>query len=168
MIYVNTTDALGEGAQQAICDELRRFNLENNGVFFTARELAANAPRPLYAVARDGEGRLLGGLLAETQFAWMKLSIISVVPAARGCGVGSRLLAAAEAEAVSRGCRYAYADTMDYQAPMFYQKLGYKLVGRLEDWDSHGHDKLVFTKDLMVARQHPPECDHATPRGLEL
>ncbi len=148
MVQINTTDALGEEVQDAICEELRHFNIENNGVFLSARELPANAPRPLYVVARDPEGLLLGGLLAETQFAWMKLSIMAVVPATRRCGIGSRLLAAAEAEAVIRGCRYAYADTMDYQAPIFYQKLGYKLAGRLEDWDSHGHAKVFFVKSI--------------------
>jgi len=102
MIHLSTTDALCESVHQAICDELRRFNIEANGVFFAARELALNSPRPLYVVARDDEGRLCGGLLAETQFAWIKLSILAVVPAARGGGVGSCMLAAAETEAMNR------------------------------------------------------------------
>ena len=148
MIHVSTTDSLVEDDREAICDELRRFNVENNGAFFADRELPANAPRPLYVVARDSDGRLLGGLLAETQFTWMKLSIMAVISAARGRGIGSRLLAAAEAEAFVRGCRYVYADTMDYQAPAFYEKLGYVIAGRLEAWDSHGHAKLMFAKRL--------------------
>ena len=115
-------------------------------------------------MARDGEGLLLGGLLAETQFAWMKLSIMAVVPAARGRGVGSRLLAAAEAEAVIRGCRYAYADTMDYQAPGFYQRLGYGLAGKLEGWDSHGHAKMFFTKSLMAVPRHPDQGCEIRPQ----
>jgi hypothetical protein len=32
-------------------------------------------------------------------------------------GVGRSIVETAEAEAVRRGCRYAYLDTMDYQAP---------------------------------------------------
>ena len=148
MVLISTTDAPDDGDREAICDELRRFNVESNGAFFAARELPANAPRPLCAVARDSAGRLLGGLLAETQFAWMKLSIMAIIPAARRCGIGSRLLAAAEAEALVRGCRYGYVDTMEYQAPAFYQKLGYQIAGRLEDWDSHGHAKLFLVKPL--------------------
>jgi GNAT superfamily N-acetyltransferase len=73
---------------------------------------------------------------------------MAVVPAERGQGTGSRLLAAAEAEAVARGCRYVYVDTMDYQAPIFYSKRGYEAAGRLEDWDSHGHSKCFFVKRL--------------------
>jgi len=148
MIHIDIADFLAPCDREAICDELRRFNIENNRAFFAARELPANAARPLSLAARDAQGRLLGGLLAETQFAWMKVSIMAVIPAARGRGIGSRLMAAAEGEAVVRGCRYAYADTMDYQAPAFYQKLGYAIAGKLEEWDSHGHAKLFFTKRL--------------------
>jgi ribosomal protein S18 acetylase RimI-like enzyme len=66
----------------------------------------------------------------------------------RGRGIGSELLRVAEHEAVRRGCLYAYVDTMDYQSPDFYRGAGYTLVGQLDDWDSHGHAKLLFTKRL--------------------
>jgi len=55
----------------------------------------------------------------------------------------------AEQEATARGCRYAYVDTMDYQAPTFYRKLGYQLAGQLDDWNSRGHAKCFFTKRLV-------------------
>lgn len=148
MIHIIKTDDPGEEVKEAICTDLRQFNLENNGPFFAARELPANAPRPLCVAARDDAGRILGGLLGETQFAWLKVSIMTVIPSARRQGIGSRLLLAAESEAISRGCRYAYADTMEYQAPGFYQRLGYQLAGKLEDWDSHGHAKFFFVKRL--------------------
>lgn len=37
---------------------------------------------------------------------------------------------------------------MDYQAPDFYQRAGYRVAGQLPDWDSHGHTKLFFVKLL--------------------
>jgi hypothetical protein len=39
---------------------------------------------------------------------------------------------------------------MDYQAPDFYQCLGYTIAGRLDDWDSHGHAKLFLVKRLIA------------------
>jgi hypothetical protein len=63
MIHIATTYSLAAAELEAVRDELRRFNAENNSAFFTARELPANAARPLYAVARDPQGLLLGGLL---------------------------------------------------------------------------------------------------------
>jgi GNAT superfamily N-acetyltransferase len=149
MVHVRTTDSLSEDVTEVINDQLRRFNVEKSGAFFTARELPSNASRPLYVVACDVEGRTLGGLFAETQFAWLKVSIMAVIAGSRGQGIGSRLVAAAEDEAAARGCRHAFVDTMEYQAPGFYQKLGYQIAGRLEDWDSHGHSKFFFVKELV-------------------
>jgi len=97
----------------------------------------------------------VGGLMAETQFKWLKVLLMAVAEGHRGRGVGRGLLAIAEREASARGCEYAFLDTMEYQAPGFYQKLGYVVAGRLEDWDSHGHAKFFFTKRLSPAgRDH--------------
>lgn len=148
MIDISVSGDLAEDVTEAIYDVLWRYNVEQNGAFFDARERPEHAARPLFAVARDGDGQLLGGLTAETQFAWLRVSIMAVVAGERNRGTGRRLLAAAEDEAIRRGCRYAYVDTMDYQAPGFYQKLGYAVVGRLEDWDSHGHAKVFLVKRL--------------------
>lgn len=151
---IRTSEDLDEADAEAIYEALRAYNVERNGAFFAARERPEHAPRGLYVIARDGNGRVIGGLTAETQFAWLRVSIMAVVAADRNQGTGRRLMAAAEEEAIRRGCRYAYVDTMDYQAPGFYQKLGYAVVGRLEDWDSHGHAKYFLVKQLV-----PPDED---------
>jgi len=55
---------------------------------------------------------------------------------------------AAEAEAVARGCRYAAVDTAEFQAPGFYGKPGYAVVGRFENRDGQGHAKLFLTRAI--------------------
>ncbi|ABI72294.1 hypothetical protein [Shewanella frigidimarina] len=35
----------------------------------------------------------------------------------------------AEAEAIKRGCMIAQLDTLDFQAPRFYQDLGFNIIG---------------------------------------
>ena len=45
--------------------------------------------------------------------------------------VGRALLSSAEQVAKERGCKYAFADTMDYQAPGFWENVGYKVAARL-------------------------------------
>jgi ribosomal protein S18 acetylase RimI-like enzyme len=132
----------------AITDPLRLYNREKNSAFFTARDLPENAPKPLYIVAYDEQGDIAGGLIAESQFAWLKIEIVAVRAEVRQRGVGSHLMRLAEEEGLRRGCKYAFLDTMSYQAPQFYQKAGYRIAGKIADWDSHGNTKYFFTKSL--------------------
>jgi ribosomal protein S18 acetylase RimI-like enzyme len=143
--------ALAPETQDTIYGMLRAYNRACSPEFYSARELPENAAQPLNVVALDEQGMVLGGVIAETQFAWLKVSYLVVATEQRHRGIGRRLMELAEHEAAARGCRYAYVDTMDYQAPEFYRKLGYQIAGQLDDWDSHRHAKYFFTKDLVVS-----------------
>jgi ribosomal protein S18 acetylase RimI-like enzyme len=54
-------------------------------------------------------------------------------------------MAAVEAEARSLGCRGAYLDTFSFQAPKFYEKLGYREFGRIADFPA-GFDRIWLMK----------------------
>jgi GNAT superfamily N-acetyltransferase len=95
---------------------------------------------------------VVGGLLAETQLAWLRISLMAVNPAWRSRGIGGALLAEAERQALARGCRHAYADTMEYQAPRFYLAHGFAIAGEVPDGDSHGHRKLYLSKQLTASQ----------------
>ena len=133
---------------EAVRHELRSFNAEANPVFWAARGQPGGDPRPLNVFALDERRAVIGGLLGSTQFAWLRIDIMATAQASRRRGIGSALLARAEDEARARGCRHAYVDTMTYQAPAFDERAGYRIVGRLDDWDSHGHAKLFLVKAL--------------------
>ena len=150
MFQVDLVDSLSPDAIGAMETSLRDFNREQNATFWHARGLPENAARALHICARADDGRAIGALTGETQFKWFKISLMSVEPSARRRNVGTRIMQLAEAEATRRGCQYAYVDTMDYQAPDFYQRLGYTVAGRLDDWDSHGHAKLFLVKRLIA------------------
>jgi ribosomal protein S18 acetylase RimI-like enzyme len=141
-------EELSDEKRESVCSMLRDFNRAGNPIFYAARELPENLPRPLNIIACDAEKSVVGGLLAETQFAWLKISILVVAESARRDGIGRRLMDLAEREAANRGCEYAYLDTMDFQAPDFYCKLGYQIAGKIDNWDSQGHTKFFFTKRL--------------------
>lgn len=147
-VSLKVLDAIDAEFREVIYSELRAYNREHNGGFYAAIGDPANAAQPLFVAAVDSQQRPLGGLFAETQLAWLKIDIMAVRSDARRLGVGRMLLETAEKEAIRRGCRHAVVDTMDYQAPAFYQKLGYQTVGRLDDWDSAGHAKLYLVKSL--------------------
>lgn len=125
---------------------LRAHNHEANPVFMRELETSPAVSMTLFALAEDGS--VAGGLIGETQGRWFKVNIIAVHATRRRGGLGTRLLRAAESEARSRGCDRVFLDTMDYQAPRFYEACGYTRRCELEDWDSHGHSKLIYVKEL--------------------
>jgi GNAT superfamily N-acetyltransferase len=92
-------------------------------------------------VARDPEGRVRGGLQGVIVGAWLATDLVWVEESHRRSGLGSRLLAEAEAEARRRGCKWAILATFDYQAPGFYSRRGYVEYSRMEDfpWGSTRH-----------------------------
>jgi GNAT superfamily N-acetyltransferase len=101
----------------------------------------------LTLLLRDENGALLGGLLGDTYWGWLHVAILWLEAKARRHGHGSRLLAAAEAEAVRRGCHHAHLDTMSFQALPFYEKHGYKVMGILDDLPI-GHKRIFLSKEL--------------------
>lgn len=78
---------------------------------------------------------------------WLDIDILWVAEPLRGRGYGTALMTAAEDAARSRRCLYARVATHGFQAKGFYEKLGYRVVGQLEDWPP-GHTAYMLRKDL--------------------
>ena len=140
--------AAAEPDLEAIRSELRAFNRAANPAYFALRDLPANGPRALHVVAYDAAGGIAGGLIGSTCLAWLDIEILAVRAGERRRGIGRRLVRAAESEAVLRGCRYAALDTTDFQAPGFYERLGYAVAGTFEHRVGEGHTKFFFTRTL--------------------
>jgi hypothetical protein len=70
-------------------------------------------------------------------------------------------MAAAEGEAVLRGCSFMGLDTHSFQAPAFYQRLGFEIFGSHTDY-LRGHFKHYLRKTLKKYRFRP------TPRGKSI
>jgi len=101
--------------------------------------------RPLVLLLRDAAGEVVGGLRAATVWGWLEIKWLWIPEPLRGHGHGRRLVAAAEREAVSRGCRHAWLDTFDFQAPQFYARLGYDVFAALDDFP-RGHTRYFLRK----------------------
>jgi GNAT superfamily N-acetyltransferase len=102
---------------------------------------------PLNVFVRDAEGRVRGGLVGETWGTSLFVSQLWVESGLRGRGFGAGLLAAAEAEARRRGCDFAHLDTMTFQAPDFYRRLGWQVYGVLDGYPD-GHQRFSLRKSL--------------------
>ena len=55
-------------------------------------------------------------------------------PTCAAGALGSRLLAEAERQAVELGAKNAKLDTFEWQAPALYQKHGYEVYARVDDY----------------------------------
>ncbi len=124
--------------RERIIDGLRAHNRKN-----------APAPtwRSLHLLLRAEDGTIHGGLLAESGWEWMQVQFLWVDDALRGQGWGQALLAQAEDEARAHGCRAIWLDTHDFQAPAFYERLGYERCG---EWAPYprGHASVFLRKEL--------------------
>jgi GNAT superfamily N-acetyltransferase len=93
-------------------------------------------------------GTVVAGISGWTWGDCCELQSLWVAPSLRGRGLATRLLAAAEAEAVARGCSQTVHFTYDFQARALYEQHGYELAGRVEDFPS-GTDVLWYHKRLL-------------------
>ena len=101
----------------------------------------------VFVSLRDEDGRLVGGVVVEFMWGMCQVDFLWVQDNLRGEGHGRKLLDQVEQEAVKRRCQHILLDTFSFQAPGFYQKLGYEVVAEINDCPP-GHSKLVFRKRL--------------------
>jgi GNAT superfamily N-acetyltransferase len=127
-----------EQDEKDIYGMLKEYNLKN-------RESSENVPIGVFY--EDENGKKLAGLIGETFGLWLCIHYLFVSEELRTQGIGSKLLKAAEDEAKSRGCKYAFVDTFSFQAPLFYLKHGYKEVFTLENYPYTGK-RHYYTKEL--------------------
>ncbi len=127
-----------EASTAAITDGLIGFNL---------RHITSGDRSGFNVVLRDDDGTIVGGCVCETRWHWLYVDILWVGDEHRGAGLGTALLEAAEDEARRRGCTKAHLDTISFQARPFYESLGWRLFGTLED-NPPGHTRYFLQKDL--------------------
>ncbi len=124
--------------------QLNEFNASTTG-FHDGRALAV--------FLHDEAGTLRAGLAGHTWGGCAEIKLLWVREDERGTGVGSRLLGAAEAEALARGCTRVVLASHSFQAPEFYRRHGYEECGRAEGYPL-GHAQVYLTKTLGDAG-HP-------------
>lgn len=122
-------------------------------------EIAARfGPRdeaPLSLVLRDETGALVAGLNGVIHWRWLYIRHVWVAPGARGTGLATRMIGAAEAAAQARGAVGAYIDTFDAAVAGLYEKLGFARVGEIEDFPVGGR-RIFLSKGLGSAPAPDP------------
>jgi len=113
---------------------------------FNARHLGKLDYKPLTITAREGKD-IVGGLAGLTARGWLYVDLLWVSDDRRSKGLGTALMKKAEAEARRRGAHGAWLNTLSFQAPAFYRKLGYKEFGKLDGYAA-GHSLHWMMKTL--------------------
>lgn len=113
--------------------DYRDANLVIQGLIdFNAAHAGGAAPQDLLITLRNEEGKVVGGLSGDTWVGWLQVHALWVADGMRARGMGRALMAAAEQEAMRRGCTQAFLETLSFQAVGFYEKLGYTAFSRLD------------------------------------
>ena len=123
---------------QFLEDRINQFNVETTGI--TDGGL-------LSLFRRNEAGEIVAGLFGWSWGGTCEVRYLWVHETLRGQGLGRQLLLAAEAEASARGCHQIILDTHSFQAPDFYQKLGYEIIGGHEDYPRN-YWKYYLRKEL--------------------
>ncbi|MEH2181918.1 GNAT family N-acetyltransferase [Nostoc sp.] len=103
---------------------------------------------PLFLLLRDSKENVVGGLEGFIGLGWLHIGTLWIAQELRGDGYGKTLLLAAEQEAANHGCLNIYVFTYSFQAPEFYQRLGYEVFGELGDFPP-GHRRYFLKKNLQ-------------------
>ncbi len=135
---VAVTDGPPDGAKDVLIQSLKAFN---------SAVVGSADHRALAVLVQDGKGAVLGGLMGETAWGWLRIHLFHLPDGLRGAGQGNRIIALAEAEAITRGCGNARVETASFQARGFYEKNGYTVFGDIAGYPN-GHRLLFLQKSL--------------------
>lgn len=118
--------------------ELAAFNFEASGVRDGVE---------LYAAVHDDGGELAAAVDGWTWGGTGWVEHLWVHQRHRGAGHGTALLAAFEREARARGCTQLGLTTHSFQAPDFYRRHGFEVVGELPGYPA-GHSLFLMRRRL--------------------
>jgi len=103
--------------QEYLAERIYEYNSKATG-YFDGEDFSATQ--------RDASNAIRAGIYGYN-LGWLLLRLVPLVDESeRGHGIGTALLAAAEEHAKARGCKVVFLSTHSFQAPAFYERLGYR------------------------------------------
>lgn len=132
--------------KQEDSDYIRKKVIEHN-----LKKLPDQVKHPVKNVSsilRDEEGNILGGITGTIFWYHLHIDFLWVDESLRGEGYGEELLQSIEEIAIENKCKLIQLDTFSFQAPKFYQKYGYEVVGIIEDHPVQEHQQYYLLKRL--------------------
>jgi GNAT superfamily N-acetyltransferase len=116
-------------------------------VEFNARATGYFDAQAFSATQQDEQGVIRAGICGYTWGGCCYVSYLWIDEAERGRGLGSALLHAAEEHARTRNCAVMLLSSHSFQAPGFYERLGYERQAVIHDHPV-GYTSVFLTKRL--------------------
>jgi GNAT superfamily N-acetyltransferase len=127
-----------KSASRFLWDGLIRYNLKTAGPFKYSRTILT---------VRNDRGRILGGTILQSYWKETYVELLWLSAQARRQGYGRLLIQEAERRARRRGSRLIHLNTYSFQAPGFYEKLGFRRFGGMAGSPA-GASRHFYVKDL--------------------
>ncbi len=103
----------------------------------------------LYIKVENDKNELIGGIYGKIAWRWLYIDLLWVHPEHRSEGIGKKLMQSIEKEANAREVFSYYVSTASFQAPVFYQKMGYQICGEIKDLPP-GYTTYFFKKQELA------------------
>ncbi len=116
---------------------------------FNARATGYDDGELLSASVEEATGQTIAGVTGHTWGGCCKVTRLWVHESKRGTGIGTALMQAVETEAMRRGCEQIVLSTHSFQAPGFYEGLGFTRVAAVHG-DPKDHADLFYVKRLAT------------------
>ncbi len=116
-----------------------------------AAEFGPRDEQTFALLARDSKGLVVGGVNGVIHWRWLYVAQFYVAPQARGGGLGCALLERAKNFACETNCVGIYLDTFSEAACAFYQRRGFEISGRIENFPP-GATRTFLSLSPLAAR----------------
>lgn len=117
------------------------------GIIASNESIVGERDKEFSIFLKNDEGKVFGGIQAFLDSESVYIDILWIEKHLQKQGHGTRLLGAAEREALNNGCIFSLVDTWDFQAEQFYVKNDYERIGAIKNY-WHGHSKIFLRKNL--------------------
>ncbi|MDQ7917871.1 GNAT family N-acetyltransferase [Mesonia sp. MT50] len=138
---LKVTDKIDQKSYDRVVELLVEYNLSKT------KQFEKEINKPIEIIARNELNEIIGGLYGRSLWGTLEIKTFVVKTENRNEGIGRKLIKEAEKEAKNRNCRFVSLDTFSFQAPEFYEKLGFIKIGTETDFPK-GFEKHYYRKKL--------------------
>jgi len=125
--------------------ELLRLGIDENNILVTGE---STGNQDITFFIRNSDNEIIGGIRGTYNISgWLYIEALWVDKNYRNQGYATMLMQRIEKEAREKGCKNSHLNTIAFQAPEFYMKLGYQAFAELENF--HNEYSRIYLKKKL-------------------